>query len=378
MKKKDAIIYGAGRIGLLFGAKLIANGFDIGYVTSKKNSFGDRDLLISNKGNLESIFSLSRIESICPGDQSFQLKKNGTIILATKSYSLDEIIRSKNFQELANAYGASVMLLQNGIDPDIRVKQGIWDVLHKGVPVFGALVFGYSDILYNADNISLDYSINKLSIGSRYDSLAKFNLHKELQPIFNCNCIGDKQLYLNERMLKAVMNSANSVSAIFSSKIGDLLKRETLKQILFGKVDESISIAECAGHSIAGEKEKILQIYESTVSSHYSSMALDIHDALASRQPIRTEISDMDLRFYSYALSCNAIAPMNEFFTKLVLDITKISSQGQKGMEAARNILSCYSLKVLENDIEIVMLKKTLNKIVQEYCLSLKLHLGGS
>ncbi|MBI2670829.1 hypothetical protein HYX18_02540 [Candidatus Woesearchaeota archaeon] len=347
----DLVVFGAGALGNVIARYQFLTGKSIGLYSRRSwaDAVGEKGVEFVRGGSSGEILERDRLRqserfTFYSDDTQDQLrnrglKPNGLVVLASKTPNLEEILQAAEavIDPKRNQY---ILMIQNGICPEVGVEEilkrkyddprrknnGVSDRLVGGVVMARMAISDYK-------NPTINYGIAEITLGSwnnfesKKDSMIEINdsLSRSLIGVATVGIATDQMSYRKVRMEKAAKNGANSVSALFNAKVGEILDNPVLNQTMRHKLEEAVAVARALDIPIdSDELMKSTRLdYDKKVRSHFASMAQDLQ--LAARTPGRmlvTEIDHLDLAFYRMGSPHGVSTPMYLFYGGLMEDFT--------------------------------------------------------
>ena len=289
------LVFGAGAIGSLFGAKLSLYN-DVTLLSRKEHVESIRKNGLILKGKTEGIY---RVDAVYALDH--YTGKPDVIIITVKSYDTRKAI-----QEVVNRFGREirVMSLQNGLDNLEKMEEFISrERIFLGLTTEGCIFLKPGEVLHAGRGKTVVGSLEK-------NEFVHDIVHEFRRAGFDTDVSRD---IIRDMWKKAVVNACiNPLTAIFEIKNGEL-KKEILFDIVKEICMESVDVARAHGIYIEFEEmiEEVRNVIEST-SENLSSMLQSI------RRKKKTEIDSINGYICKVGKKYGKDVKMNSLLTDLV------------------------------------------------------------
>ncbi len=331
----DALVIGAGPIGLLFAGEITLSGGKAGVLDfqGRIDDIKEKELVLKRK-NRQDKAVIGYYTHYPTNSLKEDLNKDTLVIIATKTYSLNGV--AKDYAPLF-AIGSPILLAQNGINQEVRFgkvlrKNGLDNSVARGV------IEGLADEIKEENSLVIDYKINSVSIGhwieerNNTEATARAKELLEGAP-FDVHA-GDYQEYMNNMFFKAIVNSgANSISTLYGCTLGDIKDNKRLYFFSVEKIMEASWAAARYGFDDKDITRRVYAIYDKGLN-HIASMGTDTMRSIINCKPMATEIEDIDLEISRL----DADARFNLAFGKLVENFTAVYNR----------ILECYGKRMAQ------------------------------
>ena len=294
----NIVIFGAGAIGSLIGAKLSKKNFVILY--GRKNHIDE-----INRNGLEIIGKTIFFNKLYATDNIKEIKINPDIvILSVKSY--DTVVALKQIEKIIDK-NTILLTIQNGLDNIEKIKKMINpNQIIAGITTEGSLFIQPGKIKHTGKGITKLGELNgKQSI--RIKKIVELFNNAGIYTISSNDII-------EEIWIKAIINSSiNPLTAIFRCKNGYLIKNPVLFEIVRLICIESSNIAIKKGFNINPSDifKKTIEVIRNT-NENYSSMYQSyINNKI-------TEINSINGKFIYFGKEINVETSLNEILLKLI------------------------------------------------------------
>jgi len=321
----DIVVLGAGRIGTTLGIGL-SKRYRVALL-GVANPFNKNGEIIFEQKTKEKVFLNQNLKFFSEAKhKKIALADGGLIVLATKTIDLSKVTERYILPLLFDRHSFLILCVQNGVTPELIVEETLRkNKINPDDCLVAGIILGKAEFKKVRNERVLSSKFDRIILGAWNNFEKRIHLMRGtariLQDITLISIAGDKTEYLQARFEKAIMNQANSLSAIFGAKIGEILENPQLNEWLWNKINEAILVANKNGANLSGKKVKAatLKVYEELVYDHYTSMAQDIFSTLETpRQPATTEIDQLDLAFWKLGTSKGYAPPLNKFFGKYI------------------------------------------------------------
>ncbi len=289
------LVFGAGAIGSLFGAKLSLYN-DVTLLSRKEHAESIKKNGLILRGKTEGVYHVDAIHIL-----DHYTGKPDIIIITVKSYDTREAI-----QEVVNKFGREirVMSLQNGLDNLEKIEEFISrDRIFLGLTTEGCIFLKPGEVLHAGTGKTIVGSPEK-------NEFVHDVMHEFRKAGFDTEISQD---IIRDMWKKAIINACiNPLTAIFEIKNGEL-KREILFDIVKDICMESVDVARASGLDIGFEEmiEEVRNVIEST-SENLSSMLQSI------RRKKKTEIDSINGYICKVGKKYGKDVKMNSLLTDLV------------------------------------------------------------
>jgi len=337
MTKHDIAIFGSGSLGTGLAAQAYLAGFNTSLVgrASWINAIRNHGLNLEGKVKThitenESFKLFSEKEAV-----NLNLKNDGLIVIGTKTPDVIQVINDY-FPIVYNENSRqNILMIQNGLNPEENVKE-LFKNKYSNIKdhLVGGIVMGIGSRGNDLSNPTLSYGVKSIILGTwdEYTRETQGAISKVMSDLFyipNCSesiLMAQQDEYKRHRYVKAMMNSANVISAVFGAKVGEIADNPFLWESAKRKISEATKLANKEGIDL--ETSQILKqtftVYDTIVRKHYASMCQDISNAIDNPgKKLITEIDDLDLAFAKKGQDFEIETPFNSHYGHMMRELTE-------------------------------------------------------
>lgn len=292
----DFLIYGAGAVGSLIGARL-SSSHQVTLLarTQHARAIAKAGLSITETDGRSSVVQIRAID-----DLAELTSTPDYVVVTAKAFDSDEI--ATQLSRFAESY---VVSLQNGLGNEESFARH-HDKVIAAVINQGAVLTGPGEIVHAG---------GELTLFGPYSEMPTQACDQLVRIFVDCGVAARRvDNIADELWTKAIINSAvNPLSALTRKRSGELLDAGPLERTIDAILAESISIAIACGAKVAGESlaSDIRRILQAT-RTNKTSMLQDIERGR------RTEIESMNGALARRARQKGIPAPVNQLMADLV------------------------------------------------------------